>query len=215
MRNSSSTRSSGRRCARGGCDSALADSCGFGVSPFAPSVPKGAELTSTNMSNEEKEELSEEIPSFAADRRMGRHGNPVGRGLSSALPLELHPDGRRDSNPQPMVPKEPLPAHQADSTFKVRDNRIGIVGCEARVRTRNLRIKSPFRGSPGSVFQCCDLRVCPPAVPLVTAFPLRVARIAGWIVGCVHRVHGLATCSCRECVLHGLRRHSSSPGGAR
>jgi hypothetical protein len=47
------------------------------------------------------------------------------------------------------------------------------------------RRRSPLQGNLGSVVQCCELRLYPSAVRLVAAFPGAIAKIAGWIVGCV------------------------------
>ena len=80
-------------------------------------------------------------PSFAADRsdeiglRTGRR-----RTQSNALPTELRPEGRRDSNPRPLDP-EGTPVCATGRSL-CRD----IDGCEATVRTRT----SWFRARRGT-----------------------------------------------------------------
>ena len=62
-------------------------------------------------------------PSQLAGVEEGRPGNQSGRGVSGALPLSY--TRKRVAGFEPATSgskKEPLPAHQADSTVKVRDN---------------------------------------------------------------------------------------------
>lgn len=74
---------------------------------------------------------------------------------TGALPIELRPGGRRDSNPQPphLRMKEPPSAQQADRDVKVRDSYRDIGGCEATVRTRTSWFRAR-RGTSSTTSHC-------------------------------------------------------------
>lgn len=151
---------------------------------YAKKNARPSQLTGADVSRLENLVLSEVWSSFTrrnpAPRsepvKVNRPGNPVGGGVPVLYRLSYAQKGRRDSNPQPQDPKEPLPAPQADDDgVKERDNRRDIgVGCEARVRTRT----SWFRARRGSTSTTShwsgreDSNLQPPA-PRAGALPLR------------------------------------------